>query len=49
MISDGDLVIVWRPRGYKTYFMLNSAEHELCSANKSQIISNCKFFLAKHS
>ena len=41
---------VWqyRPRGYKTFFMLNSAEHEIFFANKSQITYNCKFFLAKH-
>ena len=26
--------------------MLNSAEHEICLANKSQITNNCKFFLA---
>ena len=26
-----------RPRGYKTFFMLNSAEHEIYPANKSQI------------
>ena len=38
-----------RPRGYKTFFMLNSAEHEICPANKSQITDNCKFFLAKPS
>ena len=25
------------PQGYKTFFMLNSAEHEICSVNKSQI------------
>ena len=32
-------------------FMLNSAEHEICPAIKSQIIVNCKCkcFLAKHS
>ena len=24
------------PRGYKTFFMLKSAEHEICPANKSQ-------------
>ena len=36
-------------RGYKTFFMLNSAEHEICPANKSQITDNCKFFHAKHS
>ena len=38
-----------RPRGYKTFFMFNSAKHEICPANKSQITDNCKFFLAKHS
>ena len=38
-----------RPQGYKTFFMLNSTEHEICPANKSQITNNCKFFLAKHS
>ena len=37
------------PRGYKTFFKLNSAEHEIFPANKSQITNNCKFFLAKHS
>ena len=24
-------------------------EHEICTANNSQITYNCKFFLAKHS
>ena len=38
-----------RPWGYKTFFMLNSAKHEICAANKSQITNNCKFFLAKHA
>ena len=28
------LVFDSRPRGYKTFFMLNSAEHENVSANK---------------
>ena len=28
--------------------MLNSVEHEICPANKSQMPNNCKFFLAKH-
>ena len=37
-----------RPWGYKTFFMLNSAEHEIFQTNKSQITNNCKFFLAKH-
>ena len=39
---------IW-PRGYKTFFMLNSAEHEIFHAHKSQITNNAKFFLAKHS
>ena len=38
-----------RPRSYKTFFMLNLAEHEICPANKYQITNNCKFLLAKHS
>ena len=33
-------------RGYKTFFMLHSAEHEICPANKSQITNNCNFFSA---
>ena len=37
------------PQGYKSFFMLNSSEHEICPANKSQITNNCKFFLVKHS
>ena len=41
-------LVTW-PRGYKTCFMLNSAEHEICFANKSQITNNGKFFHAKHS
>ena len=40
---------VFWPRGYKTCFMLNSAEHKICLANKSQTTNNYKFFLAKHS
>ena len=32
------------PRGYKTFFKLNSSEHEICPANKSQIINNGEFF-----
>ena len=31
------------------FFMLNSTEHEICPANKSQITNDFKFFLAKHS
>ena len=35
--------------GYTTFFMLNSAEHEICPANtcKSKITNNYKFFLLK--
>ena len=29
--------ILIRPQGYKTFFMLNSAEHEIFSANKYEI------------
>ena len=54
-LSDKDLYytlllrwLIW-PRGYKTFFVLNSAEHEIFPANKSQITNNCKFFLAKYS
>ena len=37
------------PKVIKHFFMLNSTEHEIFHANKSQITNNCKFFLAKHS
>ena len=33
------------PVGYKTFIVLNSAEHEIYPAKKSQITNNCKFFL----
>ena len=36
-------------QGYKTFFMLNSAEHEICPAKKLQNTDICSFFLAKHS
>ena len=39
--------MIWH-RGYKTFFMLNSAEHEICPANKSQITNKFKFLFAKH-
>ena len=32
-------------RGYKTFSMVNSAEHEICPANKSQITNNANSFL----
>ena len=38
-----------RPQGYKAFSMLNSAEHKICPANKSQITNNSKFFGAEHS
>ena len=49
------MLIVQRTAGFcqaqrlLNVFMLNSAEHEICPAIKSQIIVNCKCFLAKHS
>ena len=33
------------PEDNKTFFMLNSAEHEIFPANTSQITNNCSFFL----
>ena len=38
-----------RHQGYKAFSMLNSAEHKICPANKSQITNNSKFFGAEHS
>ena len=35
--------------GYKTFFMLNSAENEICSAYKQLNTNNLNFFLAKQS
>ena len=37
--------LIWS-QGYKTFFMFNSAEHEICPANKSKITNDCKFFFA---
>ena len=36
------------PEVQKLVFMLKSAEHEICPANKSQNTNNCEYFLAKH-
>ena len=36
-------------RGYKTFFVLNSAEHEIYYAYEYQITSNCTHFVTKHS
>ena len=38
-----------RPRGYKTYPMLNSAEHEILLANKQQMTDKQSCFLAQFS
>ena len=39
MIQGFSLTQIWSPgaRGYKTIFVLKSAKHEICPANKSQI------------
>ena len=37
------------PEVIKHFLMFNSAEHEMCPANISQITNNGKFFLAKNS
>ena len=47
MCNETNGLTVIRPRGYKTFFMLNSAEHEICPANKYQIANNCYFFFLR--
>ena len=42
------IIPIW-PRGFYTFFLLKSAEHEISPANKSQITNNCKCFPAKLS
>ena len=37
------------PRGYKTFFMLNSAEHEILNAHKYKNIKKFSFFQAQIS
>ena len=37
------------PEVIKLFFMLNSAEHEIFHADKSQITNNAKLFLAEHN
>ena len=46
-MREGYLCSLIRPQSYKTFFMLNSAEHEFFPANKSQITNNIanSFFL----
>ena len=38
-----------KPRGYKTYSMLNSTEHEISNAHKFKYIKKFSFFLAQIS
>ena len=44
------LQIYWTwARGYKTFFMLNSAENEICSVYKKLNTNNLNLFPAKQS
>ena len=43
------LICESRPRGYKTLFMLNSAEHEILNAHKCKNIKKFGFFGAQIS
>ena len=37
------------PRGYKTFVLLISAEHEICATNKSQtIVNSFLLYIAEH-
>ena len=40
MLFNLDQQILSRPRGYKTFLVLNSAEHEISTAHKNQIPTN---------
>ena len=40
--------VTW-PRGYKTFFMLNSVEHEMLNAHKYKNIKKFGFFYAQIS
>ena len=42
-------VIQIRPRGYKTFFMLNSVEHESLNAHKYENIKKYSIFQAQLS
>ena len=48
-ISVGDVDSENRPRGYKTFFMLNSVEHEILNAHKYKNIKKLGLFLAQIS
>ena len=43
-VSKGAMI---RPRGYKTFFMLNSAEHEISTAHKTKIPTNEEIYCIK--
>ena len=43
-LSTEGLAKIDQARGYKTFFMLNSAEHEIFSANKYENANNCWHF-----
>ena len=38
------LKLMFWPRGYKTFFMLNSFEHEILNAHKKNILRNLAFY-----
>ena len=42
-------VALFRARGYKTFFMLNSVEHEILNAHKYKNIKTFSFFQAQVS
>ena len=46
LLSEGELegmTLSW-PRGYKTFYMLNSAEHEIYHAHECENANNCWHF-----
>ena len=43
------LTQIYRPRGYKTFFMLNSVEHEILNAHKYRKIKKFGLFKAQLS
>ena len=44
MYGGGGSIVLIQGRGYKTFFMLNSAEHEIFSANKYENANNSWHF-----
>ena len=47
-MKNGVLTENW-PRGYKTFFILNSVEHEILNAHKYKYIKKFGFFKAQVS